>query len=816
MAIATLVVDLVLKTGKLGAQIGTALAPVGKKITSFGLKTSAAISAPIAGIAIAITKAAIDFESGVAGMVKTVDGMADSTGKLTAEGEALVGQLREMSKEVPVTFETLSRIGELAGQLGVPMDDIVSFTEVIAKLGATTDLTYEAAATQIAKFANITGMADTDIERYASTVVHLGNNLATTETELVAMTLRLAGLGPTLDISEKDLLAWGGAMSSVGIRAEMGGSALTKAFVTMNEAVSMGGKELDMFAETADMSVDDFVKLFKTDASAAMKAFILGLDKFKKKGGDAFILLDDLGLSQIRVRDTLLRLSGASGTLTEAFALSNQGWEENVALTREAELRFKTSASQIQMLKSTMRDLAVEAGLVLVPILMELVETVKPIITSVMDWIRENPELTKTIMAIAGAVALIGPALVILGVIISGIGTVATVVGAILSPIGLVLAGIGLAIAGLALAWKENVGGIQEKTQELWARIEPIWNDIKELFLAVKDTIVETIGPEIMEAFDSIRQTLAEMGIDWESIWGVIKGAVIVAAAIIGTILLGLAMIIVGVTGGIARALSRAAEGFRKWKEGVEKVIAGIVESFEGWKDVIGGILTLDFERIIEGAKKIFSGWMTSWSGLLETFEGGFKATFGAVFGFVEGFIDGVIKLFDNLYDRLIGGSLIPDIVNGIIKWFTKLPNELLEKMGTFLDDLYGKFIGFKDRLLGLLGELVEKASTLFGDLVGGAIGWFDELYNRLVGGSIVPNMVKDINASLGGLSPTLGSLTGMTPATVPAGGMGGMQAVSVSITNYWDASISAKDRMELRAEMFDTTYAAFDKIYGG
>ena len=46
-----------------------------------------------------------------------------------------------------------------------------------------------------------------------------------------------------------------------------------------------------------------------------------------------------MGLSDVRIRDALLRAAGASGTFTEALKIGTKAWNKNTALTKEAETR---------------------------------------------------------------------------------------------------------------------------------------------------------------------------------------------------------------------------------------------------------------------------------------------------------------------------------------------------------------------------------------------------------------------------------------------------------------------------------------------
>ena len=64
-------------------------------------------------------------------------------------------------------------------------------------------------------------------------------------------------------------------------------------------------------------------------------------------------------LSDVRIRDALLRAAGASGTFTEALKIGTKAWNKNTALTKEAETRYKTMESQLQMTKNKLNDIGI-------------------------------------------------------------------------------------------------------------------------------------------------------------------------------------------------------------------------------------------------------------------------------------------------------------------------------------------------------------------------------------------------------------------------------------------------------------------------
>ena len=312
---------------------------VSKTLEKAGSALTKSVTLPIAGLGAGAVKAAIDFEDAFAGVEKTVNGTTEQMAGLNTG-------IREMATRMPESAVQIAGVAEAAGQLGIKTDSILDFTETMVMLGDSTNLSSDQAATSLARLANITQMPQDQFDRLGSTVVDLGNNFATTESEIVEMGLRLAGAGHQVGMSEAQILGFSTALSSVGIEAEAGGSAFSKVMVEMQLAAETGGESLEQFAEVAGMSASEFSEKFKTDAAGAMIDFIKGLQTCEDRGVSAIKVLDDMGISEVRMRDALLRAAGAGDTFTNAIQTGTKAWDENTALTNEAEKRYQTTASQ--------------------------------------------------------------------------------------------------------------------------------------------------------------------------------------------------------------------------------------------------------------------------------------------------------------------------------------------------------------------------------------------------------------------------------------------------------------------------------------
>jgi TP901 family phage tail tape measure protein len=283
----------------------------------------------------------------------------------------LEGQLRQMARTLPESHDEIAAVAEAAGQLGVETGDVAGFTEVMVKLGETTNLTADQAATEIAQISNVMGtMARDGVDgaaRFGSALVALGNNGASTEADILSMASRIAGAAKVVGMTEGDLLGVSNALASVGIEAEAGGTALSNVLIDMSKAVATGSDDLQGFADVAKMSADGFSTAFKDRPAAAVAAFTRGLARIQASGGDVFTTLSDLGQSDVRVTSALLKMAGAGTLFSDSLDLGAKAITNTNALNAEFAKRLDTTASKIQIARNNVRDAAITIGTSLAP-----------------------------------------------------------------------------------------------------------------------------------------------------------------------------------------------------------------------------------------------------------------------------------------------------------------------------------------------------------------------------------------------------------------------------------------------------------------
>ena len=514
--------------------MGSAFQSAGDKIASVGKSMTTYVTLPIAGAFATSLNAYKDWESAFTGVMKTVDETATTTYADLEEA------IKKMATETASSKEEIAGVAEVAGQLGISADDIEKFTRTMVMLGDSTNLSAEEAATSLARIINITGESTDNIDRLGASVVALGNNFATDEASIVEMSNRLASAGTIAGMSTQDILAMATAMSSVGIQAEAGGTAMTQTLTGISQAVSDGGAKLEQLAQVAGMSADQFASTWKSAPVDALQAFINGLSQMNEAELDTYSVLDELGMSGIRQSNMLQSLALASDTLSNAVATSNAAYNENTALVDEASKRYATFEAKLSQTKEKLSNVGVELGERLLPYVDKFLDGVDKLVQA---WDNLSPGAQDAIVKIGLIVAAIGPLLTVVGNLMSSVGTIMTVapmIGTALSTVGTLITGTmlpalgSMAAAGLAaiapflpfIAIGAAVVAAGVLIYKNWDTIKEKAGELKEAvvgkFTEVRDNVTQKwdeIKNKASEALQGVRNSVDEHG-------GGIKGAI--------------------------------------------------------------------------------------------------------------------------------------------------------------------------------------------------------------------------------------------------------------------------------------------------
>ena len=412
--------------GKSLEDFGKKCDAIGKGLTTAGRALTTTVTTPVLALGATAIKASLDFESTFTSVRKTVDATE-------AEFDALAASSKAMSTQIAASTGEINEVMATAGQLGINKNYLADFSRTMIDLGNSTDIVADEAASTLAKFANITNMDQSLFGNLGATLVDLGNKFATTESSIMEMSLRLAAAGHQVGLSEAQILGFAAALSSVGIEAEMGGSAFSKALVKMEVAAATGGEALEDFARVSGLTAEGFKALFETDPAEAFQAFITGLSRMDEEGVSAIATLNDIGIAEVRLRDTLLRAVNANELFARTQDVAISAWQENTALTEEAGKRYATTESRLINLKNTAILFAQQLGDDLKPTIQRLIDGAGDLMKGFLDM---DEAQRMQIIRMAAYAAAAGPVLLTLGKVTQGVGTLSTGIGKFATAVG--------------------------------------------------------------------------------------------------------------------------------------------------------------------------------------------------------------------------------------------------------------------------------------------------------------------------------------------------------------------------------------------
>ena len=459
---------------------GKGIKEVGESIDTITKPIQYASTALAAG-GVASAKFAIDFEDSFAGVKKTVDATPEQLAKIKQGIIDLSTTGIDGRGAIPQTTTELNELAAAGGQLGISQENIIDFTEVMAQMGSATNLVGEEGAATLARFQNVMGVGQNEIRNIGSAIVDLGNHSATTESEIAEMALRMGKYGSSVRMSAADVLGYSAALSSLGIEAQMGGSAIGRTWLSIETAVASGGEGLTKFAKYSGKSAEEFKEQWNTDSSGAFNGLLKGLQSAE----NLTVALDDLGINNTQDIQAMMALVNGYDLVTESVNRSNTAYQENTALQEEFNAKNETTASKLANTKNNIIEAARSIGETMLPSIQDASTTVADFAKGLSQM---DDEQKRAVVNTGATVIAIGAISKVSAGAIKGVGGIVEAVGNIkkafsaggalakfaptLASIGSVAGPAALAVAGIATA---AIGG--KVAYDKWYQSQYRWSE---------------------------------------------------------------------------------------------------------------------------------------------------------------------------------------------------------------------------------------------------------------------------------------------------------------------------------------------------
>ncbi|MDR1510426.1 MAG: phage tail tape measure protein [Synergistaceae bacterium] len=371
--------------GKIDSARGRLAGAKGKIITS---------AAPLLAM-VRLSKTAMDAESAMANIRKVVEFDA---GREVEQLKEMKEGYFDLSKRIPMTAVDLMKIGESAGQLGIPKDEILGFTEDAAKMGVAFDISAEHAGATMASWRTALKLNQKGVVSLADKVNLLGNTTAASAPNISEVITRLGPLAEVGGITDGILAALGASVVATGTEPEVAATGLKNLFLALNAGKSATKGQDAAFAKLGYKDPAKLAKRMQEDSEAVMVEVLERIGK-KPQHEQMAVIKDLLGKQAIAaVAPLLTNLE----FLKENLKKVNDPSLYEGSMEKEFQARADTTENSVQLLKNSLTALSEKIGEHLLPVIEKAAEFLAKVLNTVTDLAEEFPGLTEAV-TLAGA-----------------------------------------------------------------------------------------------------------------------------------------------------------------------------------------------------------------------------------------------------------------------------------------------------------------------------------------------------------------------------------------------------------------------------
>ena len=348
------------------------------------------VTAAAGGLTV-VAQAAMQFESAMAGVKKTVDGSPEQI-------QALSTQIKQLSIELGLSSEAVADIAAQGGQLGIPIEKLGEFTEMAGKMSVAFGISADDAAQSAAELANVFGISMLDVEALGDAINTLGNNTAATEPDIVNAMVRIGGTAKQFGLAEEQAAALTAAFIALGKTPEVAATAVN-GLLTKLQTAQVQGKGFQEALDGIGLSGDKLAEDIAANPQAALSDFLQTLSTLD----DQQRAIATFKLFGQEYSDDVNLLVGSLGTYNEALGLTADKSATAGAMQTEFEAQMSTSEAATARAEAALAALTQTLGQYLLPVISATADGVAGIAGAVNSFAESFPMLTQLVVLVAGA-----------------------------------------------------------------------------------------------------------------------------------------------------------------------------------------------------------------------------------------------------------------------------------------------------------------------------------------------------------------------------------------------------------------------------
>lgn len=361
--------------------------------------------ASLSATAVIPVKLAMDFESAMSGVRKVVD--FDTPQQF----QEMQSDILALTRTIPLSAKELAQITASGGQLGVARQDLMSFTETIAKMSVAFDMSAEEAGSSMAQLANVFQMPMSKIGELGDAINHLSNANPARANQIVQVLGRAGSVGKDFGLNPNQMAALSTAFISLGRSPEVAGTAINGMLTRLTTADKQG-RRFQNALKGMGLSAQQLKRDIAQNGEQALMNFLTAVERLPKEQRTG-ALVDLFGLEYA---DDVAALVGGLDTYRQAVdALKETNASGSPkfigSMGREFDAVSQTTTANWQKLKSGLVELAIVAGSTLLPVINDLFDGLRPMIYALTDWASANPQIIRGIIGFVAGLALFKVAL---------------------------------------------------------------------------------------------------------------------------------------------------------------------------------------------------------------------------------------------------------------------------------------------------------------------------------------------------------------------------------------------------------------------
>ena len=427
--------------------LGKKISGVGDKFESVGSSLTKKVTTPIVGLGTVAITTATNFESAMS----TVAAISGSTGD---DLDALTDKAKEMGATTKFSASEAAEAFQYMAMAGWKTEDMLSGIEGVLSLAAASGEDLGTTSDIVTDALTAFGLTAADTARFSDVLAAASSN-ANTNVSMMGETFKYAApIAGSLGYSIEDTAEAIGLMANSGIKGSQAGTTLRTIMTKLSGEIEICGEQLGEFTiqtTNSDGSMRDF-----NDILADCRTAFSQLTESEQ----ASVASSLVGQEAMSGFLSLMNAAPADIEKLRTAIQEADGTAQAMAGTMQDNL-----SGQLTILKSTLESLAISFGELLLPLVKDAVSGLQNLLT----WINNLDEgQKKTIITIAGVVAVVGPVLLVIGKLISGVGSLVTTVGKVSTMFGK-FGSAASTVAAPAEAAGKGVGGLAKSSLNLLA-----------------------------------------------------------------------------------------------------------------------------------------------------------------------------------------------------------------------------------------------------------------------------------------------------------------------------------------------------------